>query len=242
MISGSVFILLSGEESDKVPDPMTFHETVRSRRSVRGFLPTPVPRDVLDAVVEDARHTPSNSNIQPWAVHIVSGETLQTLSAAMLVAEAQGRVSPDFPWGYDELHGRYRERQTAQAATYYEALGIARENREDRRLAVLKNLEFFGAPHACLLFQPDLYGGVRAAGDLGMYAQTFLLSLTAHGLSGVPQTWLGFFAETIREVLGIDDSMKMLFGISFGYPDLTSAASRHQTERAATAEIVTFHG
>lgn len=235
-------ILLSGEESDKVPDETAFHEVVRARRSVRGFLPTPVPQDLLDAVVEDARHAPSNSNIQPWDVHIVSGETLKTLSVAMLDAEAQGRLSPDFPWGYDELHGRYRERQTAQAATYYEALGVARENRQDRRLAVLKNLEFFGAPHACLLFQPDLYAGVRVAGDLGMYAQTFLLSLTAHGLGGVPQTWLGFFAATVREVLGIDDSMKMLFGISFGYPDLSSSAGRYRSERAPAAETVTFHG
>jgi len=74
-----------------------------------------------------------------------------------------------------------------------------------------------------------------------MYAQTFLLSLVAHGLGGVPQTLLGFFAGTVREVLGIDPALKMLFGISFGYPDMNSAASRYRIDKAPIEEYVTFH-
>ena len=215
-----------------------FHDVVRDRRSIRSFLPTPVPDEVIRAVCEDARHAPSNANIQPWEVHIVSGATRDAVSAATLAAED---VSPDYPWAYDELYGVYRERQTAQAAAYYRALGIAREDRADRRQALLRNLEFFGAPHAALLFMPDLYDGVRVAGDVGMYAQTFLLSLAAHGLAGVPQTLLGFYADPIRAALGVDASMKMLFGISFGHPDVDSAAASYRIDKAPVEQTVTFH-
>ena len=218
-----------------------FHDVVRDRRSVRSFFPTLVPDKLIQAVVEDARHAPSNANIQPWAVHIVSGATRNKLSAAMLAAEAEGEMTPDFPFGYDEFYGAYKERQHAQAAAYYQALGVTREAFDARRTTMLRNLEFFGAPHACLLFMPAFYDGVRIASDVGMYGQTFLLSLTAHGLGGVPQTLLGFFADTIREVLGIDPSMKMLFGISFGYPDMTSPASQYRINKAPIEETVTFH-
>ncbi|CAN5699638.1 nitroreductase [soil metagenome] len=216
-----------------------FHDVVRDRRSIRSFLPTAAPEALIHSVVEDARHSPSNANIQPWDVHIVSGATRDALSKAML--EAQGHLTPDFPWDYDELYGAYSQRQVEQAAAYYQALGIAREDTAGRHFALERNLKFFGAPHACLLFMPHFHDGVRIAGDVGMYAQTFLLSLTAHGLSGVPQTLLGFYANTIREVLGIDPAMKMLFGISFGYPDVTSPASRYRIGKAPTEETVTYH-
>jgi nitroreductase len=221
--------------------PKPFHDVVRERRSVRGFLPAPAPDALIRSVAEEARHAPSNSNIQPWDVHIVSGGTRDAVSHAMLSAEAERERTPDFPWGYDELSGVYSERQVAQAATYYRMLGVARDAREDRQSAVLRNLEFFGAPHACLLFMPNLYGGVRVAADVGMYAQTFLLSLTAHGLSGVPQTMLGFYADPIRKVLGVPSELKLLFGISFGYADPKSPATWHRMEKAPLEETVTFH-
>lgn len=68
-----------------------------------------------------------------------------------------------------------------------------------------------------------------------------MLSLTAHGLGGIPQTMLGFYADTIRELLGIDPSLKMLFGISFGYPDKTAAANRYRIDKVSIEESVTFH-
>ncbi|WP_256727214.1 nitroreductase family protein [Streptomyces acidiscabies] len=48
---------------------------MRARRSVRTFLPTPLPPSDIRAVLEDARTAPSNCNTQPWTVHIVSGAT-----------------------------------------------------------------------------------------------------------------------------------------------------------------------
>src|SRR3546814_9733961 len=104
-----------------------------------------------------------------------------------------------------------------QGAAYYDAAGITREATEQRNFAVMKNLQFFGAPHVALLFMAPVYETVRVAGDVGMFGQSLLLSLEAHGLGGVPQTLLSFFQRAAREVLGFDPRYKLLLGISFGY-------------------------
>ncbi|MGE1563863.1 nitroreductase family protein [Pantoea septica] len=74
-----------------------------------------------------------------------------------------------------------------------------------------------------------------------MYAQALLLSLTAYGLGGIPQTMRGFYAENIRKKLGIDQSMKLLFGISLGYPDREHPANQYRINKAPLGESVTFH-
>jgi nitroreductase len=44
---------------------LTFTDTARIRRSIRGFLDTPVPDSVICEVLEDAQHAPSKCNTQP---------------------------------------------------------------------------------------------------------------------------------------------------------------------------------
>jgi nitroreductase len=224
-----------------VTEDPSFQRLIRQRRSIRSFLPTPLPESVIRSALDDARHAPSNSNIQPWLVHVASGEMRDRLSEAMLGADEAGEHSPDFPWGYDELHGRFSERQKAQGASYFQALGIRREDLDERRAIVKHNLTFFGAPHVCLLFMPTFYDNVRTASDIGMFAQSFLLSLASRGLTGVPQTYLGFYADPVRQVLNIDPASKLLFGISFGRPDIKSPASSFQVGRAPLEELVTFY-
>jgi len=73
------------------------------------------------------------------------------------------------------------------------------------------------------------------------YAQTFLLALTAHGLGGIPQTSLGFYADTVRAVLEIPENYKTLFGMSFGHPDLTATENVTRLGRDASEKNVTFH-
>lgn len=58
---------------------LDFTTTVRSRYSVRQFLPKPMTNDELRQITEDARYSSSATNVQPWSVHIVSGETLLRL-------------------------------------------------------------------------------------------------------------------------------------------------------------------
>lgn len=222
-------------------DLMPFRDVVRERHSMRNFLPRPVSEDILRSVLEDAQHSPSNCNTQPWQTHIVSGLKKDLLSKAILAADDAGQLTPDFSFGINDFPGVFRERYKEQGAAYYQAIGVKRDDYDLRRDASRRNLEFFGAPHVALLFMPEVGDNVRVAGDIGMYAQTLLLSLTAHGLGGVPQTSLGFYGETIRKELGIDPSLKLLFGISLGYPDMTHPANQYRINKAPLGESVTFH-
>ena len=218
-----------------------FQQVVRARRSFRRFLPSPVPEAQIVEILEDAQFSPSNCNTQPWDMHIVSGEKLIELSKAMLTAQKADATSLDFTFDDKDFFGRYKERAFEQSKAYYQALGVDREDREGRARAAAMNFQFFGAPHVAMLFVPVMGDTVRAAADVGMYAQTFLLSLTAHGLGGIPQTSLGFYADTVREVLGIPENYKMLFGMSFGHPDLTATENMSRLGRDSIDQNVTIH-
>jgi len=151
------------------------------------------------------------------------------------------RFTPDFSFDTGAFYGRYKERSFEQGKSYHEAIGVARDDEAGRKTAAAMNYSFFNAPHVALLFMPSFGDNVRVASDIGMYAQSFLLSLTARGLGGVPQTSLGFFAQTMREFLGVSAEFRFLFGISFGYPDETSPCNRMRTGRDPVSHCVTFH-
>lgn len=219
----------------------SFQEVIRSRSSIRQFLSTPVEEEVLREILEDAQHTPSNCNTQPWDVHIVSGAKKEELKKALLNMGEQGQITPDFTFDINDYYGRYAERQIEQAQTYYGELQIAREDHEARQNEVKRNLTFFDAPHVAFLFMPSFGDNVRVASDIGMYAQSFLLSLKARGIGSVPQTILGFHADTVRQVLGVSDDKKLLFGISFGYPDQEAKVNKIRVGRDPIENNVTMH-
>jgi nitroreductase len=209
---------------------------------VRKFLPDPLSPAEIRGVLEDAQAAPSNCNTQPWTVHVVSGAARDALSKELLRADEEGRLSPDFTFDYADFgEGTYRDRAHHHAATLYGAMGIARSDRAARKAAARENLDFFGAPHVAFLFMPVFGDGVRTAGDIGMYAQNFLLSLTARGLGGIPQTMLGFYADTVREFLDVPADLKLLFGISFGAADEAAPANGFRMERAALEQSVVLH-
>lgn len=230
------------KDSAALPEPtLSFEQAVRTRRSFRGFLPQPVPDATIHAVLEDAQCAPSNCNTQPWDVHIVSGAKLAELSEVLHRDNDASHFTPDFSFDMDQFYGPYGERKNAQGKAYYEAMNVMRSDKEGRHRAGALNYSFFNAPHIALLFMPSFGDNVRVGGDMGMYGQTFLLSLAARGLGGIPQTSLGFFAGSIRHVLGIPEEMKMLFGISFGYPDDDAPGNRMRMDRVPVSESVTFH-
>jgi nitroreductase len=160
------------------------------------------------------------------------------LRAELPAKFAAGEIALDFP--YDgQYEGVYKERQYASAAALYDSLGIAREQKAERNAWFMRNFSFFDAPAVAFFTLPTGFG-LREACDLGMFAQTVMLGLTAHGLGSCPQTALAFLANVIRPTLGLGDHEQLMFGMSFGYPTET-AVNEVQTERAALQDVVTFH-
>ena len=215
-----------------------FLDVVSRRRSMRDFKSDPVPREIIESVFGTAQRAPSNCNTQPWFVHVVTGETLEQLRQDLPAKFAAGEIALDFP--YDgQYEGVYKERQYASAAALYDSLGIARDQKAERNAWFMRNFSFFDAPAVAFFTLPTGFG-LREACDLGMFAQTVMLGLTAHGLGSCPQTALAFLANVIRPALSLGDHEQLMFGMSFGYPTDT-AVNEVTTERASLADVVTFH-
>jgi nitroreductase len=216
-----------------------FAEVVSTRKSTRAFSPEPVEPAILEQVFNVSLRAPSNCNTQPWQVHVASGEAIARLRERLPGEFMSGNFTMDFPYE-GKYEGVYKERQHAAAQALYDAMGIRREEKDKRQSAFMRNFTFFDAPHVAFLFLPEPFG-LREACDLGMYAQTLMLSMVAHGLACCPQTALSFMADQIRETLDIDAGNKLLFGISFGYELVEDLSNQCHTERAELADIVHFH-
>lgn len=215
-----------------------FSQIVSDRYSVRGFKAEPVEQGLLEKVFSLAQHSPSNCNTQPWFTAVASGDKLDVLREKIPEAMMKGEISWDFP--YDgKYEGEYQDRQYAAANALYSACGIERDDKPARDGQFFKNFQFFGAPHAAFLFLPPGFG-IREAADLGMYAQTLMLSMKAHGIGSCPQTALSFTAKVIKEVLDVPEDYQLMFGISFGFIDENEPANTARTDRAGIDTSVKF--
>jgi len=188
-------------------------KVVRERRSTRLFLrDKPVSRELLEDALSLAMRAPSNSNVQPWRVFIASGPRRDRLVEALLEeAAVELPVTTGLPETFLPLRREL-------GALVYGSMGIARHDADARRLAQLRNWEFFRAPvGAAVCMHRDL-GLVDALG-VGMFLQTFVLALTERGLGSCVQVSIAAYPDILREHLGIPDELTVLCGMSIGYPD-----------------------
>jgi nitroreductase len=187
-------------------------ETIRQRRSSRLFLPEPVPRQLITESLELAMRAPSNSNVQPWHVVFTSGGARDRLVEALL--EKARSEPPKVP----ELPAAFAHMRRDLGGQVYGSMGIARSDSAARRVAVLRNWEFFRAPVGGVVFMHQDLGLVDSMG-VGMFLQTLVLALTARGLGTCVQVSIAGYPEIIREQLGISAEMNILCGLAIGYPD-----------------------
>jgi len=213
-------------------------QTIRERRSVRGFLPRPVARAVLEEVFGLAQHAPSNCNVQPWRVYVASGNALERLRGALVEAVTTGD-SPVMVTPIDEFRGGYRERQIACAVELYSKMGIARDDRVGRLKASLRNFQFFDAPHVAYICMAKSFG-IGVALDVGMYVQTLMLAMESRGVGSCAQAALRSYPELVSEHLGIPDDEQILCGLSFGYEDASVPANQTRQPRDPISSNVVF--
>lgn len=94
-------------------------------------------------------------------------------------------------------------------------------------------------PHMAFLCMHESFGKQSAA-DVGMYAQTLMLALTANGLASCAQGTMAHYPDLVRETFKLAPEIKILFGLGFGYEDSTVPANTARTSRAPLEESVTF--
>ena len=220
-------------------ETMSLAEALRQRRSVRGYRPDPVPKAVLEEVFGLAQLAPSNCNIQPWKVFVASGAMRDELRSRMVEHVTKGDpVQPDFEH-LPNFEGVYRKRQVDCAVELYNNMGIARDDREGRARASLRNFELFDAPHVAFIGMERQFG-VTVALDVGMYIQTLMLVMTSFGIGSCAQGSMRYYPQDVRDLFGEPDSTAILCGISFGYEDESVAANRTRVGREPLGESVRF--
>ncbi|MCC5971104.1 MAG: nitroreductase [Pararhodobacter sp.] len=219
---------------------LDFDTTLRARRSVRGFLPQPLDRALIEEVFALAALAPSNCNVQPWQTHVVSGAALRTLGQALTEAAQRGQPpAPDVPM-INRYHGPFRTRQIDAAKALYGAMGIERDDHGGRADAFLRNLDAFGAPHAAFLFLPEGFD-LREAADLGGYAQSLMLAMASRQIASCAQGALSLYPAVVRDRLRIAPGPRLIMGIAFGREDPNHPANAARTDRAALSDMVSFH-
>lgn len=216
-----------------------FDQIVAKRRSVRAFLPTPLDPDLITRLFTVAGKAPSNCNAQPWVTHLVSGDALVRVRDALIEEAKAGRLDPDVPLT-DVYVDQYKARRIGSAVALFAATGVGRNDADARTRSFLRNYELFNAPHAAFFFMPR-YFGLREAADIGMYAQTLMLALTAHGLGSCAQGAISHYASVLKRELGVADDLICLFGLSFGYPDDAHPSTAAITDRAPLSETLFLH-
>jgi hypothetical protein len=215
-----------------------FKDVITGRRSVRGFQQRAVDKALLEDIFSTAQQSPSNCNTQPWQVFVASGEKADNLRQQLSTAMMNGEMDMDYP--FDGVYrDEFKARQHDAAVQLFSAMGISREDKAKRGEAFMRNFSFFDAPHVAFVYLHQDFG-IREAADLGMYAQSLMLSMQANGVASCPMTALSFHASKVRAELDVPAQYKLLFGIAFGYEDVQHPANACRVARAPLEQVVHF--
>lgn len=219
----------------------TVDDAIVTRRSMRAFLPTPVPRTLIEHILEVASRAPSGTNMQPWKVYVVTGQRKEDLSQAILDAFDSGADGHAREWAYypEEFFEPYKSRRRTVGWGLYGLLGIERGEVEKMKAARARNYVFFDAPVG-LIFVIDRKLEIGSWLDYGMFMQNIMVGARGHGLHTCPQAAFAQYHKIIREQLGIPEDHVVVCGMSLGYADPDATVNSLETERAATDEFVTF--
>jgi nitroreductase len=213
---------------------------LRARRSLRAYTPEPVPRALLEELLEVAASAPSNSNTQPWRVHALTGAPKEALGAALVAAFHEGSLppSPHFP---DPLPPEYTQRQQDFGARYYQSLGIDVSDMASRTQQTARNFGFFGAPVG-LIFTIDRRLAPHSWLDLGLLVQNVMIAATARGLGTCPQVSFARFHPVIARHLALGENELTVCGMSLGHPQQDAAVNHIAMPRRPVREFVRFDG
>ena len=220
---------------------MTVSEALKTRKSARAFLPQEVSPTLIEAILNDAKHAPSGVNMQPWHVHVVSGEKKRTLETKVIEAFEQGfKEVMDYTYYPSSWEEPYKRRRKETGLLMYSTLGIAKEDKPKQIEQWKLNYRAFDAP-VVLYFFIDAHLEKGSYLDYGMFLQSIMLSATEKGLATCPQAALAEFPSIVKDELGTPENMLLLCGMALGYEDKKALINSYRTPRMNLEAFVTFH-
>lgn len=220
---------------------MNIIEAIRSRKSIRGYKPDPVPKEILKEILDIAILSPSSMNTQPWEFTVITGEALDNIRRDNVKMLASG-ATPNLDSPSKPPEGVYRNRQVELAVQIFRLMGIAREDKEKRAEWLQRGFRFFDAPVAIILSVDKSLGEIRPQHDIGAIAQTICLTALNYGLGTCIQDQGIMFPEVVRRFTGIPESKRIIIAITIGYPNWDFPANKLESKRELVENITTWQG
>ena len=216
---------------------------ITSRRSIRAFLPTPVPWALLEEILVVASRAPSGTNTQPWQVHVLTGAARARLAAAIVAAyddpEQARSHSEEYAYYPREWVEPYLGRRRKVGWDLYGLLGIGKADKTRMHAQHRRNYQFFDAPVG-LIFTIDRVMEQGSWLDYGMFLQNVMVAARARGLDTCPQAAFTQFHRIIGRELQLDDAQMVVCGMSLGYADMSRIENTLVTDRAPVAGFARF--
>lgn len=219
-------------------------EAITSRRSIRAYLPTPVPRETIEEILRVAARAPSGTNTQPWKVHVLTGAAKERLSAAIKAAfddpAERARHTEEYAYYPTQWQPPYIDRRRKVGWDLYGLLGIGKTDKERMHAQHGRNYAFFDAPVG-LIFTIDRVMQQGSWLDYGMFLQNIMVAARGRGLDTCPQAAFTQFHRIIESQLGLGPDEMVVCGMSLGHADPAAVENTLVTEREPVAGFTRFH-
>ncbi len=232
------------------PNPMPTPEqtaavdaAITTRRSLRAFLPTAVPREAIAQILEVAARAPSGTNTQPWKVYVLTGEAKSSLSRKIVAAydDPVERATHVEEYAYypTEWKSPFIDRRRKVGWDLYSLLGIAKTDKTRMHAQHRRNYEFFGAPVG-LMFTISRTMRQGSWLDYGMFLQSIMVAARGRGLDTCPQAAFTQFHRIITAHIGAPDDEQLVCGMSLGHADPAAIENTLVTEREPLSGFARF--
>jgi nitroreductase len=218
---------------------------ITTRRSLRAFLPTAVPRESIEQILEVGARAPSGTNTQPWKVYVLTGESRASLSRKIVAAYddpiERATHTEEYAYYPTEWKSPFIDRRRKVGWDLYSLLGIAKTDKTRMHAQHRRNYEFFGAPVG-LMFTISRTMRQGSWLDYGMFLQSIMVAARGRGLDTCPQAAFTQFHRIITAHIGAPDDEQLVCGMSLGYADPAAIENTLVTEREPLLGFVHFVG
>lgn len=215
-------------------------EAIKSRYSVRAYKPDPVPKKVLEEILEVSLRAPSWANTQTWEFAVVGGTVMTELKRLLATkAMEQHERYPDIP--RPEWPSPYKERRRELGAQIYKLLGIARDDLDKQLQWFVQMYSFFGAPNAIIVYT-DRGLSEWALLNIGLVVQTIALAALNYGLGTAILASVVSYPGEVRELLDIPDTKQLVVGLAIGYPDPEAKINQFRSSRVSLESVTRWYG
>ena len=217
---------------------------ITSRRSIRAFLPTPIPEATIREILQVSTRAPSGTNTQPWKVHVLTGSARQRLSDAIAAVYNDPAERAQHTEEYDyyprEWVSPYIDRRRKIGWDLYGLLEIGKTDKDKMHAQHGRNYAFFDAPVG-LIFTIDRIMAKGSWLDYGMFLENIMIAARGRGLDTSPQAAFTQFHRVIKRELQLSDDEMVVCGMALGVADHSAVANRLATARATVDEFAKFH-